>query len=87
MNGFIKYLIPIAFVTLAIYNLFIFNWVEGFLYFSVSIAFPLMWAIKDGRIKSNIRFWNSLAWALVIIALLLFFALLRLDARVPVESL
>ena len=86
MNGFIKYLIPLAFVILAGYHLINSNWVEGFLYFSVSIAFPLMWAIKEGRIKSNIRFWNSLAWVLVIIALLLFLALLRLDARV-VESL
>jgi hypothetical protein len=82
MNGFIRYVVPLAFGTLAIYYLVIANWVEGFLYLSVSIAFPLMWAIRDGKIKTNIKLWNSLAWALVIIALLLFLALLRLDARV-----
>jgi len=82
MNGFIRYVVPLAFGTLAIYYLVIANWVEGFLYLSVSIAFPLMWAIRDGKIKTNIKLWNSLAWALVILALLLFLTLLRLDARV-----
>ena len=82
MNGFIRYIVPIAFMTLAIYYLIMANWIEGFLYLSVGIAFPLMWAIRDGKITANLRFWNSLAWALVIIALLLFLTLLRLDARV-----
>jgi hypothetical protein len=82
MNGFVKYIVPLAFGTLAIYYLVIANWVEGFLYLSVGIAFPLMWAIRDGKITTNIKLWNSVAWALVIIALLLFLALLRLDARV-----
>lgn len=78
-NGFIKYLIPIAFASLAIYYLIVANWLEGLLYLSVSIAFPLMWAIRDGKIKSNVNIWNSVAWALVIIALLLFLAVVRLD--------
>ena len=82
MNGFMKYLVPLAFISLAIYYLAIANWIEGFLYLSVSIAFPLMWAIRDGKIKNNIKLWNTLAWALVIAALLLFLVLLRLDARV-----
>ena len=82
MNGFVKYLVPLAFIGLAIYYLAIANWIEGFLYLSVSIAFPLMWAIRDGKIKNNIKLLNTLAWALVIAALLLFLVLLRLDARV-----
>ena len=82
MNGFVKYFVPLAFITLAIYYLVTSNWVEGLLYLSVSIAFPLMWAIRDGKITTNLKLWNSLAWALVIIALLLFLTLLRLDARV-----
>ena len=82
MNGFVKYIVPLAFGTLAIYYLVIANWVEGFLYLSVGIAFPLMWGIRDGKITTNVKLWNSVAWALVIIALLLFLALLRLDARV-----
>ena len=82
MNGFVKYFVPLAFITLAIYYLVTANWVEGLLYLSVSIAFPLMWAIRDGKITTNLKLWNSLAWALVIIALLLFLTLLRLDARV-----
>ena len=79
MNGFVKFLIPIAFATLAIYHLINVNWVEGFLYLSVSIAFPLMWGIRDGKITTNVKFWNALSWVLVIIALLLFLLLLRLD--------
>ena len=82
MNGFVKYIVPLAFGTLAIYYLIIANWVEGVLYLSVGVAFPLMWAIRDGKITTNVKLWNSVAWALVIIALLLFLALLRLDARV-----
>ena len=82
MNGFIRYIVPLAFISLAIYYLIIADWIEGFLYLSVSIAFPLMWAIRDGKITTNLKLWNSLAWALVIVALLLFLTLLRLDARV-----
>jgi len=82
MNGFIRYIDPLAFISLAIYYLIIADWIEGFLYLSVSIAFPLMWAIRDGKITTNLKLWNSIAWALVIVALLLFLTLLRLDARV-----
>jgi len=80
MSGFAKYLVPLAFVTLAIYYILQANWLEASLYLSVSVAFPLIWAIKDGIITTNIRFWNSLAWGLVIMALLLFLVLIRLDA-------
>ena len=82
MNGFLRYVVPLAFITLAIYYLVIANWIEGFLYLSVSIAFPLMWAIRDGKIKTDLKLWNAVSWVLVIIALLLFLTLLRLDARV-----
>jgi hypothetical protein len=82
MNRFLNYIVPLAFITLAIYYLVIANWIEGFLYLSVSIAFPLMWAIRDGKIKTNLKLWNTVSWGLVIIALLLFLTLLRLDARV-----
>ncbi len=80
MNGFAKYLVPVAFIILAGYNLYLANWLEGSLYVAVSIAFPLMWAIKDGYIKTNHKLWNAVAWALVILALVLFMALLRMDA-------
>lgn len=82
MSGFTKYIVPAAFIILAIFNLVNSNWLEGLLYVLVGAAFPLMWAIRDGNIKSNLRFWNSFAWALIIVALLLFLALLRMDARV-----
>ncbi len=80
MSGFAKYLVPLAFATLAIYYILQDNWLEASLYLSVTVAFPLIWAIKDGKITTNLRFWNSFAWGLVIIALLLFLVLIRLDA-------
>jgi len=82
MSGFTKYIVPAAFIILATFNYVNANWLEGSLYVLVGVAFPLMWAIKDGKIKTNLRFWNSFAWALIIIALLLFLALLRMDARI-----
>jgi len=82
MSGFTKYIVPVAFIILAIFNFINDNWLEGGLYTLVSIAFPLMWAIKDGLIKSNIKFWNALSWGLIILALILFMALLRMDAQV-----
>ena len=82
MSGFTKYIVPAAFIILAIFNLINANWLEGSLYVLVAVAFPLMWAIRDGQIKSNLRFWNSFAWGLIIVALLLFLALLRMDARI-----
>jgi len=81
MNGLLKYLIPIAFGLLAIFNLYSGKWLEGALYLSVGSAFPVMWAIRDGKIKSNLKFWNALAWGLVLIALLLFLAVVRTDAH------
>lgn len=80
MNNILKYLIPVAFLLLAVFNLYASKWLEGALYLTVGIAFPLMWAIRDGKIKSHVKFWNILSWVLVILALLLFFVLLRTDA-------
>ena len=80
MNDLLKYLIPVAFLLLAAFNLYAGKWLEAALYFAVGTAFPLMWAIRDGKIKSHLKYWNILAWALVIIALFLFFAVLRTDA-------
>ncbi|GEM_PF-3042644 len=80
MNGFVKYIVPVAFIILAGYNLYLAHWLEGSLYAAVAIAFPLMWAIKEGYIKTNLKLWNAVAWALVILALVLFMALLRQDA-------
>jgi len=81
-NGNVKYLIPLAFISLAMYYLIMANWIEGGLYLSVGIAFPLMWSIRDGKISSNIKLWNAVSWILVILALLLFIVQLRLDDKV-----
>ena len=80
MNALLKYLIPLAFIVLAIFNLSTERWLEASLYICVGSAFPLMWAIRDKKITTNLKFWNILSWALVIIALILFMALLRTDA-------
>ena len=80
MKGLLNYIIPVAFILLAIFNLYAEKWLEGVLYLTVGTAFPLMWAIRDKQITKNLKFWNALAWGLVIVALLLFLALLRTDA-------
>ena len=81
MNDLLKYLIPLAFLLLAGFNLYASRWLEAALYVAVGVAFPLMWAIRDGQIKANLKFWNIVAWLLVFIALLLFFAVLQLDGH------
>ncbi len=80
MKNLLNYLIPLAFILLAVFNFYATKWLEGALYLSVGTAFPLMWAIRDGRIKENLKIWNALAWGLVILSLFLFFAVLRTDA-------
>jgi hypothetical protein len=80
MNNSFKYFIPLAFLVLAGFNLYNSNWLEALLYLCVGSAFPLMWAIKDGNITSNLKFWNALSWGLIILALFLFLLLLRTDA-------
>lgn len=80
MNGMLKYLIPAAFILLAIFNLYSENWLEGLLYLTIGPAFPIMWAIRDKKITNNLKFWNAFAWGLVALALILFLALLRTDA-------
>lgn len=80
MNDLLKYLVPVALLLLMAFNLYAGKWLEAALYFSVGTAFPLMWAIRDGKIKSNLKYWNIFAWILVFVALFLFFAVLRTDA-------
>ena len=80
MNNLLKYFIPLAFLVLAGFNLINSNWLEASLYLCVGFAFPLMWAIRDGNITSNVKIWNLVSWGLIIVALLLFLAVLRTDA-------
>jgi len=79
-SPFMKIMVPAAFIILAGYNLYLANWLEGALYVSVAVAFPLMWALRAGRIKRHRAFWNALSWLLIILALLLFLAVLQYDA-------
>jgi hypothetical protein len=81
MNNLMRYLIPVALALLALFNFYNQNWLEGILYVAVGVAFPLQWALRDGKIKENVKFWNAVSWVLIILALVLFLALLRTDAH------
>lgn len=80
MSNLLNYFIPLAFLVLAGFNIYSKNWLEAILYLCVGVAFPLMWAIRDGKITSNVKLWNIISWGLVIVALFLFLLVLRTDA-------
>ena len=81
MNNLMRYLIPLALFLLAVFNFYNIRWLEGVLYIAVGVAFPLQWALRDGKITTNIKLWNVVSWGLIILALGLFLALLRTDAH------
>ena len=80
MNFFSKYVVPVALFTLAIFNLINLKWVEGSLYLFMGLGFTLMGLLRAGRIKHNLKLWNSISWVLVAIAVVLFIFMLRMDA-------
>lgn len=80
MNFFSKYVVPIALIVLAVFNFVNLKWIEGFLYLFVASGFSLMGLLRAGQIKSNIKLWNRISWVLVIMAVVLFILLLRMDA-------
>ena len=80
MNYFTKYIVPLALLALALVNFLDGRWVEGILYVSVGSGFTLMNLLKSGFFKTNLKFWNILSWILIILAIVLFLLVLRMDA-------
>lgn len=80
MNFFTKYIVPLALIILAVVNFLDERWVEGLLYLSVGSGFSVLNLLKAGFFKSHLKFWNILSWALIVLAILLFLLVLRMDA-------
>lgn len=80
MNFFNNYIVPLAFLVLAIVNLNAQRWVESGLYLSVGAGFVIMNLLRNGTIKNNKKYWNIVSWVLILSAVILFFLVLRIDA-------
>ena len=80
MSFFNRYIIPLAFIVLATFSAIAFKWVEMVMYTSVGSAFFLLNLLTSGIITNNKKLWNIVTWVLILGALFLFIAVLRMDA-------
>ena len=80
MSFFSRYIVPAALMVLAVVNFYDLRWVEGSLYLCVALGFVLMGLLKSGNIQTNIKFWNIVSWVLIMLGLVLFLFVLRMDA-------
>ena len=80
MNFFSRYIVPAALLVLAVVNFYDHRWVEGMLYLCVSFGFILMGLLKSGNIKTNVKLWNIVSWVLIMLGVVLFLFVLRMDA-------
>ncbi len=73
--------IPLAFILLFGYNLYLGEWLDAVMYMFVGSGFTLINLIKAEKITENLTFWNRLSWALVLLSVLMFMAVLLNDAN------
>ncbi|MCB0505811.1 MAG: hypothetical protein KDC58_09935 [Cyclobacteriaceae bacterium] len=81
MKSLTNILIPIAFLLLAGFNFYVKNWMEATLYIMVGGGFTLLNLIRSKAIMKNLKFWNALSWALVILSIIMFLLVLLQDAN------
>ena len=81
MKSLTNILIPIAFLLLAGFNFYVRNWMEATLYVMVGGGFTLLNLIRSKAIMKNLKFWNALSWALVILSIIMFLLVLLQDAN------
>ena len=81
MKSLTNILIPIAFLLLAGFNFYVRNWMEATLYIMVGGGFTLLNLIRSKAIMKNLKFWNALSWALVILSIIMFLLVLLQDAN------
>ncbi len=73
--------IPLAFILLFGYSLYLGEWLDAVMYLFVGSGFTLINLIKAKKITHNLTFWNRLSWTLVLLSVLMFVAVLLNDAN------
>jgi len=87
MKNLTNLLIPIAFLLLFGFSLNKGDILEATLYLFVGAGFTMINMIKSKLITKNLTFWNRFSWALVILAMVLFMAVLLNDANKEILDL
>lgn len=81
MKNLSNILIPVAFLVLAGFNLYNLNWLEAILYLMVGGGFTIINLMRSNVIVTNLKFWNTLSWTLVILSVIMFLLVLLQDAN------
>jgi hypothetical protein len=81
MKNLSNLFIPIAFIVLCGFSLYNGNLLEATLYLLVGSGFTMINLIRAKVITENLTFWNRLSWALVILSMIMFMAVLLDDAN------
>jgi len=81
MKNLSNIFIPLVFIMLFGYNLYLGEWLDAIMYMFVGGGFTLINLIKAKKITHNLTFWNRLSWALVLTSVLMFVAVLLNDAN------
>ncbi len=82
MKNISSILIPIAFLLLSGFSLYSGSYLDAVMYLSVGAGFALINLIKTKVITENLIFWNRLSWGLVILAGIMFMAVLLKDSSI-----
>ena len=81
MKNLTNLFIPVAFFLLFGFSIINDDLLEAVLYLFVGAGFTIINLVKVKVIVQNLTFWNRLSWALVILAVVLFMAVLLNDAN------
>jgi len=81
MKNITNLLIPIAFLLLSGFSFMSQSWLEAVLYLFMGSGFTIINLLKSNVFKSNLKFWNTFSWTLVIMAALMFMVVLLNDAN------
>ncbi|MCF6359545.1 MAG: hypothetical protein L3J29_02145 [Cyclobacteriaceae bacterium] len=81
MKNLTNLFIPVAFFLLFGFSIINDDLLEAVLYLFVGAGFTIINLVKAKVIVQNLTFWNRLSWALVILAVVLFMAVLLNDAN------
>lgn len=81
MKNLTNLFIPVAFFLLFGFSIINDELLEAVLYLFVGAGFTIINLVKAKVIVQNLTFWNRLSWALVILVVVLFMAVLLNDAN------
>ncbi len=81
LKNITQFIIPLAFLVMCGVSVHAVQLLEAALYFFMGAGFSIINLLKANMITTHLGFWNKLAWGMVVLAGLMFVAVLLNDAN------